>query len=234
MTPVEFITVSRTPQRVQSLQQSIGLAMAGAFAHQLTVIDGNTDDLFTGYNAAAAKTSGEILVFIHDDVQLLANALAFARPFQLLQNLDTGFIGAAGSRILDTTGAWWGGTLTKEQTFQNCRGQIFHAAQNEFGIHGLIWPGGSAEFGQVLVVDGVMLMCHRRTFNRVNGFDANTYKGFHFYDVDTTFRAHQLGLKNFAAPLPLLHASLGKYDEKWERNRAIFAEKFKAELPRKL
>jgi hypothetical protein len=234
MSPIEFITVSRTPVRVQSLRQSIALSMAGAFPHQLTVIDGNTHDLFTGYNTAAAQTTGEILIFIHDDVQLLANPLAFGRPLQLLQNPETGFIGAAGSRILDTTGKWWGGNLTREETFTHCRGLIFHGAQNEFGIHGLVWPGGSAEFGQILVVDGVLLMCHRNTFNRVNGFDATTYQGFHFYDVDTTFRAHQLGLKNYAAPLPLLHASLGRYDEAWEKNRAIFAEKYKSALPFRL
>jgi hypothetical protein len=78
--PLEFITVSRTPQRVQSLRQSLALATAGAMPHQLTVIDGNTHDLFTGYNAGAAQTTGEILIFIHDDVQLLANPLAFGRP----------------------------------------------------------------------------------------------------------------------------------------------------------
>ena len=205
--------------------------MAGAFPFQLTVIDGNTHDLFTGYNAAAAKTTGEILIFIHDDVQLLCNPLAFGRPLQLLQNETTGFIGAAGSRILESTGQWWGGNLTREQTYANCRGMIFHGAQNDFGIHALIWPGGAAEFGQIMVVDGVMLMCHRRTFDRVNGFDSATYQGFHFYDVDTTFRAHQMGLKNYAAPLPLLHGSLGRYDEAWEKNRAIFAEKYRAVLP---
>ncbi len=36
------------------LRQSIALSMAGALPHQLTVIDGNTHDLFTGYNTAAA------------------------------------------------------------------------------------------------------------------------------------------------------------------------------------
>jgi hypothetical protein len=234
MSTIDFITVSRTPERVNTLRQSINFAMGGAIPFQLTVMDGTKYDLFSGYNAAAERTRGEVLIFIHDDVQLLANPLAFGKPLQLLQNPDTGFIGAAGSRILDTTGAWWGGNLTPQQTFQNCRGMIFHAAQNEFGIHALTWPGGSAEFGQVLVVDGVMLMCHRRTIKRLNGFDGSAYRGFHFYDVDTTFRAHQLGLKNFVAPLPLLHASLGRYDEAWEKNRRIFAEKYKADLPKTL
>ena len=52
--------------------------------------------------------------------------------------------------------------------------------------------------------------------------------------LSATFRAHQLGLKNYAAPLPLLHPSLGKYDEVWEKTRAIFAEKYKVVLPCKL
>ena len=231
MPTIEFITVSRTPDRVRLLAQSIGLAMGSVYPHKLRVMDGNQFDLFTGYNLAVSQTTAEILIFVHDDVQLLANPLIFEKPFENLNQLSTGFIGAAGSRILDTTGAWWGGNLTPQQTFSNCRGMINHAAANEFGMNSLIWPGGTAEFGQVMVVDGVLLMCHRRTFNRLNGFDDKTYKGFHFYDVDTTFRAHQLGLKNYAAPLPLLHQSMGKYDEKWEKNRAIFANKYQSLLP---
>lgn len=234
MTPLEFITVSKTPQRIELLGQSIALAMGTAFTYRLTAIDGNTHDLFTGYNAGAAQTTGEILIFIHDDARLLCNALAFGRPLQLLLDAHTGFIGAAGSRLLDTTGMWWAGNLSREESLKNCRGLIFHPDTNEFGIHAKNWPGGRALFGQVLVVDGVLLMCHRRVFDHLQGFDAGTYQGFHFYDVDTTFRAHQLGLKNYAAPLPLLHLSSGKYDEAWEKNRAIFAEKHKAVLPCKL
>jgi hypothetical protein len=231
MNPIEFITLSRNPQRVQTLAQSIDLALRGVYPHRLTVVDGNRYDLFSGYNFGAAQTTGEILVFIHDDVQLICNALPLGKPLELLQNPETGFIGAAGSRILDTTGAWWGGNLTREKTFSSCRGLIFHTANNPFSIHGLVWPGGTANFGQVIVVDGVLLMCHRRTFDRLNGFDSATFGGFHFYDVDTTFRAHQLGLKNYAAPLPFIHGSLGNYGEAWEKNRKIFADKYKSLLP---
>jgi GT2 family glycosyltransferase len=234
MPVIDFITVSRTPQRVQLLQQSLGLSLGTIVPHQLIVIDGNSHDLFTGYNAGAAKATADVLAFIHDDVQLLGNALTFGRPLQLLQDPSIGFIGAAGSRILDTTGAWWGGNLTRQQTFANCRGMVLHAAQNEFGIHALVWPGGSAEFGQVLVVDGVFLMCHRRTFDRLGGFDAATFKGFHFYDVDITFRAHQQGLKNLVAPIPMLHASTGNYGPEWEASRRVFVEKHKRALPASL
>ncbi len=48
---------------------------------------------------------------------------------------------------------------------------------------------------------------------------------------DHVQRAHLLGLKNYAAPLPMLHASLGKYTDAWEMNRRIFVEKHRASLP---
>jgi GT2 family glycosyltransferase len=205
--------------------------MAPIFRHKLTVVDGNRYDLFAGYNAGAAQTSGDILVFIHDDVQIIGNVLSFARPIRHLTDPATGFIGGFGSKLLNERGTWWEKNQPKQQIAENCLGMVFCPSANEFSMDAAVWPGLTARFGRVLVVDGVLLMCHRRTFDRLGGFDAATYKGFHFYDVDITFRAHQLGLKNYAAPLPMLHASLGKYGDDWEINRKIFVEMHRASLP---
>ena len=231
MPTIDFITLSRKPENVKILARSIELAMGKVFSFTLTVVDGNHHDLFNGYNFGASKTTGDILVFVHDDAQFLGNPLTFGLPFELLQEPATGFIGVVGARFLGVNGTWWGDHLTREHIMSQCRGMILNTRQNEFGMHSVVWPGGSGEFGQVMVIDGVLLMCHRRTFVRIGGFDADHFGGFHFYDLDTTFRAHLAGLKNYVAPMPVLHQSQGKYDEAWEKNRQIFAEKHKAVLP---
>jgi GT2 family glycosyltransferase len=229
---IDFITVSRNPERVAALERSISLSLGPIIPSQLTVVDGNQHDLFTGYNAGIAKTSAEILVFVHDDVSLMCNSLAFGRPVQmLLQDQHCGFIGTVGSRLLDRTGTWWGDELPPQQAAMVSRGMIFQRGNNEFGMRTYVWPAGAADFGQVLVIDGLFLMCHRRTIEKINGFDSAGFKGFHYYDIDTTFRAHQLGLRNYVAPIPMLHESRGSYGEEWDKNRKIFVEKHKAALP---
>ena len=231
MHSIDFITLSRDAARVKKLERSIDLAMGPAFAWKLTVVDGNQHDLFTGYNAGAAQTTADIMVFVHDDVQFMGNAMTFGRPFELLNDPSTGFIGIVGARNLMTSGVWWSDASTPQQARAQCRGMVINPQPNAFGMHAFVWPGRTAEYGQVIALDGVMLMCHRRTFESLNGLDSQNFTGFHFYDIDTTFRAHLLGLKNYAAPIPLLHGSLGNYTEQWHANRLIFIEKHKAALP---
>jgi hypothetical protein len=65
----------------------------------------------------------------------------------------------------------------------------------------------------------------------VNGFDDKTFKGFHFYDVDVSFRAHLAGFKNYVAPIPMFHRSTGTYDKVWDAARQVFVRKHVARLP---
>jgi len=167
---------------------------------------------------------------MHHDIRLLANAIAFERPLRLLKLPQTGLIGIAGSTRLNAQGCWWG-DLPAAEVLTYCRGSVAYPDDNPLGMMYSAWPGGNALFGEVLIADGVFLMCHRRTFEQLGGFDAKTFNGFHFYDVDLSFRAHLAGLKNYVAPLPLLHESRGSYDDKWESARRLFVQKFGGQLP---
>lgn len=228
---IEFITLSRSKEVPKQLANSIAMMMLRMHPWNLTVIDGEKHDLFNGYNAGAAETKGEYLAFVHDDVQFLGNPLTMARPLQCMENPQCGFIGVAGSRILVEDGCWWAQN-TSIEVLTNCRGMVAHPNDGDFGLRYNTWPPGSALFGQVLVMDGVLLMCHRRTFEALGGFDAKNYTGFHFYDVDITFRAAmELKLVNLVAPIPILHLSPGAMQEDWERNRQIFVRKFAGMLP---
>jgi GT2 family glycosyltransferase len=220
---IEFITLSKDPVAVAALRRSIHLTCVDETPWNLTVIDGERFDLFKGYNNGIAQTKGDILAFIHDDAKLLGNFLTLAKPLELLRESSTGFIGVAGSQIINlSTGIWWGTDNEK----LNSRGLIYQFETSQpFGTVGVSWPN-SAYFGGAVVVDGVFMMCHRSTVEELGGFDEKTYEGFHFYDVDICYRAHIAGMKNYVAPIPLLHRSKGCYDEKWEKNRQLFVKKF--------
>src|SRR5690349_16184689 len=105
---IEWITVSRDPQQVKLLENSLAWSLGDRIPWRLNVIDGNTHDLFTGYNAGAAQCSGEVLAFVHDDVQLAGSALTLMQPLEQLKQEHVGFVGVAGSTLLKEDGTWWG------------------------------------------------------------------------------------------------------------------------------
>jgi hypothetical protein len=230
---LDFITLSRREGVPQQLAQSIALMMGNVYKWNLIVVDGNKYDLFSGFNHGASLAKGEHLAFVHDDVQFLCNATVMTRPLQALDNPKVGFVGVAGSRVLPADGCWWGQN-TSIEILNQCRGMVAHPAENEFNLHFNIWPPNMALFGQVLVLDGVFMMCHRRTFDKLGGFDEKHYKGFHFYDMDITFRAAQEKLVNLVAPIPLLHQTPGFAPDQWELGRQMFLQKFGDQLPARL
>src|SRR5207245_6570518 len=125
---------------------------------------------------------------------------------------------------------WWG-DFPPEIEASFCRGMVGFPDTNVFGMKLLNWPGGEAIFGSVVVLDGVFFMCRRRTFEQLGGFDDQMFRGYHFYDIDITLRAHLAGLRNYAAPISLYHHSLGIYDEIWEGTRQVFVRKHSGRLP---
>lgn len=227
---LEFICLSKRPAAVQKMAASIPMVMGSLSPFNLTIISGDHYDLFSGFNLGAKQTKGELLAFIHDDVQFLGNPLTTGPALAMLAEPTTGFVGVAGSRFLPEDACWWGGG-TRVDVMNECRGMAAHADSFEFGMHVNVWPTGAAKFGRVLVLDGVLLMCHRRTFEQLGGFDEKGYKGFDFYDVDITFRASMANLANFAAPIPILHQSGGIPGPRWDANRKIFLSKFGHMLP---
>jgi hypothetical protein len=226
---IDFITLTRDPNRTQALRQSIEACLGGwGQEWGLQEVDGQRYDLFAGYNWGANQTHGDILAFVHDDVQLLANRLAMQKPLELLEDAATGFIGIAGNRtLLADGGPWW-----REETLRDARGMAGHPSDNELGLHWNVWPDvRAALFGRVAVLDGVLLICRRDTFERLGGFADKCYEGFHFYDIDITFRATLAQLANYAAPIPLFHGSVGFLTQEWETNRQIFLSRFGSFLP---
>ena len=60
-------------------------------------------------------------------------------------------------------------------------------------------------------------------------------KGFHFYDVDFTFRNFLEGVKiGVLYDIRITHKSIGQTNEQWELNRQVFSERFKETLPKKI
>lgn len=228
---VSFITATRTLAAAEGLRKNLEIVFpkGNPLVEWDLLPQVGFDSIFTAYNAGASLAVGDTLVFLHDDVQLMCNYLSFEQPLKMVGKPFCGWLGAAGSTVLDQDAIWW------NANHQDLRGMVAHPGDNEFKVQWNHWPWGqAAQFGPVVVLDGCFLMIDKQKFERIGGFDAESYSGFHFYDIQATFQAHRQGFQNRACPIPLVHTSPGKPNETWHANRKIFVGKYEKQLPCRL
>jgi predicted O-linked N-acetylglucosamine transferase (SPINDLY family) len=164
--------------------------------------------LAEGYNRAAAGAQGDVLVFSHDDIELATPDFA-ARMLAHLDRFDG--IGVAGASKV--VGPKWGHAGQR-----HIHGHVLHAPPADRRGVLLMASGFQAPVCEgIRVLDGVFLAVRRHVWEEQR-FDADTYDGFHLYDLDFTWRASGAGAR-LAVPLDLLilHHSTGRYDAAWRR-----------------
>ncbi|HKW80382.1 MAG TPA: glycosyltransferase [Casimicrobiaceae bacterium] len=183
--------------------------------HQLIGIH-DARSLAEAYNRALRQARGEVLIFSHDDIDILAADFA-ARLAAALDRFD--LVGVAGATHAAGPAWSWAG-------HPHVHGWVTHRRQAADGWRVSIsspWP----LVGGVHSLDGVFLGGWRRAFESVS-FDAVTFDGFHGYDVDFSLRAARSGWRlGVCGELLLVHESEGRYDAEWTR----YAERFRAKYP---
>jgi protein O-GlcNAc transferase len=172
--------------------------------------------LCEAYNRGAAQAKGDILIFCHDDIDIV-NADFGERLLRHLQTQD--LVGVAGTTKL--VNAEW---VISGPPFAH--GQIIHKQPGQQGYlyYGIGLQAPVVEGVQAL--DGVMLAMHRKVWEAIR-FDEVTFDGFHCYDIDFTYRCYRAGMR-LAVPMDLLliHFSAGRYDEVWQTYNARLLDKF--------
>jgi GT2 family glycosyltransferase len=174
--------------------------------------------LSEGYNRGLAKAKGDIVIFSHDDIEIWTDDF-LPRLKKHMARFDV--LGVAGSSCL--IGAGWhacGRPFTA--------GQITHPVVGEFqvtflGAHHRAMTGMQA-------LDGLFLAFRREVIDEIR-WDADTFTGFHCYDVDTTYRAYRAGYQlAVAVDLPMFHQSGGNFDVRWQDEAELFMAKHGAGL----
>ena len=194
--------------------------LLGAEPHELIVIP-DARSLAEGYNRGVARSRGEVVVFSHDDVEVLTPDLV---PRLLGHLAAHDVVGVAGTtRLID--GNWV--SAGPPYIF----GQVAHPAPSGGGYIVSLYGAPALRVERVQALDGLFLAC-RRTVFRSLCFDEQTFGGFHCYDSDFTFAAYLAGFRLAVCnDLALLHASGGTYDEKWGHAMRLFANKYRDRLP---
>jgi len=175
----------------------------------------NPPSLAQGLNRVLEAAQGELVILCHDDIEVLAPRLDVALRGALGHADIAGVAGAthaAGPAVL------WAGQ-------PHVHGWVTYPRGDELEVAPLSLRCGN--IAGIEALDGVF-MAMRRDVAKSLRFDAEIFDGFHFYDLDFTYRAHLAGMRLcVTTDVLLVHASEGSFDDSWRR----YADRFVAKHP---
>jgi hypothetical protein len=214
---LSFIVCSIDPQRFERVSANIA-ARFREVEHEIVGIH-DARSLCEGYNRGVARSRGEILVFCHDDIEIVSPDAAG----KLLGSFgDCQIVGIVGTRRL--TGPSWG-----DSGWPEIQGQVHHpwlgpgVTVAVYGLAGRLVSGAQA-------ADGMFFAAVREVCEEL-AFDELAFDGWHLYDLDFTFGAFLRGYSvAVRTDLLLRHASMGADDDARRRYAARFAAKYRAAL----
>src|SRR5262249_11546484 len=137
-----------------------------------------------GYAQGLARATGEVVIFTHDDVEILATDFG-DRLERRLRECDV--LGVAGATRATAPGwpvAGW----------PYLHGSVIYPGDHGQGYYVTVYSRVVPLARGIRVMDGVFLAMRREVAASI-GWDAETCDGFHGYDVDFTLRAAQAGLR---------------------------------------
>ncbi len=195
-----------------------------AFSHPKTEIiayENNGEySLSQLYNKGLEDSTNDIVVFMHDDVEIETSNITpkIERLFE--RNPEYGIIGLAGTDIL-SNGMWWS---DRERMY----GQVKHEHQGK--VHRNNYSGTFGEnLKEVVIVDGLFFAVHK---NRIKEKFDEEFPGFHFYDIPFCVLNFKQGVKiGVTTKILVVHKSIGMIDKKWEKNKLFFEAKYGGSLP---
>lgn len=176
------------------------------------------------YNRGLNDAVNDIVVFLHDDIEIETKNWGSKLMKLYKRNPEHGILGVAGSKYLPESGKWW-------EDPRKMYGRVWHSH------NGKKWLSAYSEnlankIEDVVLVDGVFFSVVKSRLKE--NFDESV-EGFHFYDLDFCVKNYLNGVKiGVHTNIVITHMSIGQTNEQWEENRKKFVEKYKENLPQKI
>lgn len=182
----------------------------------------NAKSIFSGYKKAfkeAKPGNKDIVILCHDDIEILLDEKYFLKILiEELTNVQTGFIGPAGTTELTSRAVWWD---QEQWRNQKLRGFVFHGHDLNTGAN----PTYYGHYGPVATLDGLFLAARAEVLEKIDLGKPDYLDGdWDFYDIHYTYTAKKKGFTNKAVPILLLHNSAGELvgRDSWHENRQRF------------
>lgn len=218
---ISIVICSIDAEKFKAVSQTYADALAGESYETIAIHDAKS--LAEGYNRGIAQSRGSIVVFSHDDIEILTPD--FARRLRNYLNVYD-VVGVAGTTCL--IDAKW-----LAAGHPHLHGNVTHPAGQSGEFEITLYGARATAVKHIQALDGLFFAVRRKVLDAVR-FDAETFDGFHCYDVDFTFSAYQKGFKLAVCnDLTLIHRSDGKFDESWALYRERFLAKHGAKLGKK-
>jgi hypothetical protein len=214
--PISIVVCSIHHDRLAAMEKNFREAL-GRREHEFIAIR-DARSLCEGYGRGLARTRHPIVVFAHDDVALLSPA-PFDEFERALATHDV--VGLAGSDKVRGPAVMWAG-------HPHLRGFVAMPAESDpHAYTATLYSLEGGTLGAMQALDGFCFAARRESALAV-GFDEATFDGFHFYDLDFTYRAHLAGRSvAVTTDVTAVHLSLGNFEADWKR----YAERFVAKYP---
>ena len=176
------------------------------------------------YNKGLKDSTNNVVVFCHDDIKFDTKNWGRKVLNHFKKNKELGILGVAGSRYMPSSGKWW-------EDFSKMHGAVYHEHEGKRWLSRYSKDIGNY-LDDVVLVDGLFFGVNKNNLK----LDFNEeVSGFHFYDVDFSFSNYLAGVKvSVCSNIKITHLSIGMTNNEWEKNREVFAEKYKEHLPIKI
>lgn len=187
----------------------------------IEIVNEGDKSLTDCYNEILNKAQYNVVVFTHSDLIIETKQWGVKLIKQFEKNKEFGIIGVAGSKHLPSSGKWW-------EKPKNLYGRVRHTSNGKTWLSKYSNDLGN-KLEEVVVVDGVWFAINKERI-KVN-FNGDI-KGFHFYDIDFSFRNHLAGVKiGVSTLIRVNHSSIGQTNDSWEENRIDFIKSNQTFLP---
>jgi len=197
------------------------------FSHpktQIIVFENDGISLSKIYNEGLEKSTSDIVVFMHDDVNIETSNLTPKINRLFDNNPEYGIIGVAGTDNL-TSGRWW-------DNQENMFGIVSHEHEGKRHTNYFSKQQYIDTLKEVVTIDGLFMMVHK---NRIKHTFNEEFRGFHFYDLPICVENYMDGVKiGVTTKIKLLHKSIGMTNKEWERNKLLFEALYEKKLPLKV
>ena len=209
---VSIIVCSIDDEKARRIRAHYEALFAGRTMEILQI--GDAKSLCEAYNRGVAQTSGDVLIFSHDDIEIVSDDFAGRLMRHMMSN---DIVGVAGTSRL--AGPAW-----IMAGWPHVHGCIAHQLGDRNNLTFECYGPASGAIA-IQAVDGVFFAVRRSVFDKVT-FDAGMFDGFHLYDIDFSFTAFTAGFR-IAVPwdILLVHQSGGQYDANWQRYSEKFVKK---------
>lgn len=225
---ISIVICSRQISISEELSQNIKNTI-GELEYEIICIDNshNAYSIFQAYNRGVEKAKYPYVCFIHEDILFHTHSWGGV-IISKLQESQIGLLGVIGSHYIDQYSQYY-------HVPGICRGHIIQGEirngkyqtnlDNRYQYKELA--------SDVVVVDGLWIASRKELFTKqILYWDENTYKGFHFYDMDICMQAITHGLKvQIVDELLIEHKSMGQCSLDFYDNCIKFHKKWNSYMP---